>query len=382
MQTVDYLIVGAGIAGAGVAYRLAGHGDVLVVDMEEQAGFHTTGRSAAFYAETYGGPMLQPLTTASKEFLLNPPIGFTEAPLITPLGAITVFTETQKGRALAQFERDKKALPDIELLDGPALEARVPQLAEGKFAGGIVDMGCGALDVAALLQGFLKGAKKMGATFELGALFESAARQPDGMWRVTLGGHTLLARTIVNCAGAWGDEVAKACGIAPIGLQPKRRTLVTIPNPDGLVFDKNIPVIIDFDEAFYFKPEGLGYLLSPADETDSPACDAQPELEDVAYAVDHFEKATGTAVKAIEAKWAGLRTFAPDRAPVIGFDAAEDGFFWCVGQGGYGIQTAPAWSRLAASLLVGEGVPDDVARLLAANKVDAAQYSPARFGGL
>lgn len=379
MKQVDFLIIGAGIAGAGLAYRLAGHGDTMLVDMEEQAGFHTTGRSAAFYAETYGGPALQPLTTASKDFLLNPPVGFVDVPLITPLGAITVFDAEQESRARAQFARDKKVLPNIELLDEAALAARVPQLIKGRFKGGIVDMDCGALDVAALLAGYLRGAKKMGVDVRLGATFEGAEQAADGLWQVRLGRETVSARTLINSAGAWGDVVAHRAGVRPIGLQPKRRTLVTIPNPDGLPHDKSAPVIIDFDEAFYFKPEGKGYLISPADETDCPACDAQPDMEDIAYAVDHFERATGAPVRTIEAKWAGLRTFAPDRKPVIGFDGQSQGFFWNVGQGGYGIQTSPAWSRLAASLALGHGMPDDIARLLGDQSLNADIYTPTRF---
>lgn len=374
MQKLDFLIVGAGIAGAGIAYRLIGHGDVMLVDMEEQAGFHTTGRSAAFFAETYGGEMLQPLTTASKDFLHSPPVGFSEAPLITDLGAIHVFDAEQKERALALFARDQKVLPHIELLDADALQQTTPQLKAGRFVGGIKDGDCGNLDVAALHQGYLRAAKKMGLEVRLETPLEKA-EFVDGVWRVQIGREEVEAGVIVNCAGCWGDVIAGRCGVPPIGLEPLRRTLVTIPNPDGLPFDKNLPVIIDFDEAFYFKPEGAGYLVSPADETPSAPCDSQPELEDVAVAVDHFEQATNSSVSRIEAKWSGLRTFAPDRAPVIGFDADNPGFFWNVGQGGYGIQTSPAWSRYAAGLLLDKGMPDDLVRL----GVDRAWYDPARF---
>lgn len=376
MQTVDFLVVGAGIAGAGVAYRLAGHGSVMVVDMEAQAGYHTTGRSAAFFAETYGGPKLQPLTTASKDFLQNPPLGFVEAPLITPLGAVHVFDASQQDRARQQFARDKQALPHIEWLDEAALTKIVPQLVGGRFIGGILDVDCGNLDVAALHQGYLRAAKKMGATVSLEVDFEHAD-YTNGAWDVHLRGQNVRAGTIVNCAGAWADVVAERAGIKPLGFKPLRRTLVTIPNPEGLPFNRELPVVIDFDEAFYFKPEGKGYLVSPADETPSPACDSQPEMEDIAVAVDHFERATGSTVAGLEAKWAGLRTFAPDRSPVIGADAANPAFFWSAGQGGYGIQTSPAWSRLTASLVLGHGVPDDMARM----GVEADWYSPHRFVG-
>lgn len=374
MQTVDFLIVGAGIAGAGMAYRLAGHGDVLVCDMEDQADYHTTGRSAAFYAETYGGTKVQPLTSCSKDFLHTPPIGFSEAPLITDLGIVHVFDENQKTRAVADYEAIVGALPHIQLLDTEGLKAKLPQLGAGHLVGGIYDSECGNLNVAALHQGYLRAAKRMGAQIFLGSGFGSAAYK-NGFWTVQLAGCTIRARFIVNCAGAWGDQIAEGCGLSPIGLEPLRRTLVTVPNPAGLPFDKNLPIVMEFDEAFYFKPEGNGYLISPADETASPPCDSQPELEDVALAVDHFERATGSSVGKVDAKWSGLRTFVPDRAPVIGFDRSSDAFFWSVGQGGFGIQTSPAWSRMAASLILGHAVPDDIKAFGA----EQNWYAPSRF---
>lgn len=374
MRRVDFLIVGAGISGAGMAYRLAGHGDILVCDMEAQADYHTTGRSAAFYAETYGGAKVQPLTTCSKDFLRAPPFGFSDAPLISDLGAIHLFDDGQKPRALDKFKAVRKTLPHIQMLDAAELTVWLPQLVEGRFSGGIYDSECRNLDVAALHQGYLRAAKKTGAKVLLGTDFINATYE-DSHWTVELRGHTVKARTIINCAGAWGDQIAKRCGLPPIGLTPLRRTLVTIPNPDGLPFDRKLPVIFDFDERFYFKLEGAGYLVSPADEIPDQPSDCQPEMEDVAVAVDRFERATGSTVKAIEAKWAGLRTFAPDRAPVIGFDGYHSSFFWNVGQGGYGIQTSPAWSRLAASLILGHGMPDDIKLL--GGKLD--WYSPSRF---
>jgi len=374
MRKVDFLIVGAGIAGAGMAYRLAGHGDILVCDMEAQADYHTTGRSAAFYAETYGGEKVQPLTTCSKDFLRSPPIGFSDLPLITELGAMHIFDADQKPRAFEMYEAIKNTLPHVKMLDSAELADRLPPLVEGRFEGGLYDSECGNLDVTALHQGYLRAAKKAGVELLLDAGFESAT-YADGTWTVELCGHTVKARFIINCAGAWGDQIAERCGIPLIGLTPMRRTLVTIPNPDGLPFDKKLPVIFDFDENFYFKPEGAGYLVSPADETLSPPGDCQPEMEDVAIAVDCFERATGSMVKAVEAKWAGLRTFAPDRAPVIGFDQKQTSFFWNVGQGGFGIQTSPAWSRMAASIILGHGMPDDIT--LHGGNPD--WYNPARF---
>ena len=374
MHETDFLVVGAGIAGAGFAYYSASNGRVTIIDMEDQAGYHTTGRSAAFYAETYGGAKLQPLTTASKAFFLTPPLGFAEQPILTPLGAIHVFRENQRNKAEGLFAEMREELPGIALLDSQSLREKAPFLGQSLLAGGIDDPDCGNLDVAALHQGFLKGAKKAGAKLLLGAGFESASYQA-GHWIVQTRTGQIRAKTIVNAAGAWGDEVAERAGVRPVGLSPLRRTIATIANPAGLPFKKDSPVIIDVDENFYFKPEGAGYLVSPADETKSPPCDAQPDIEDIAVAVNLFERTTGSAVEKIEAKWAGLRTFAPDRAPVIGYAPDNGNFFWNVGQGGYGIQTAPAWSALASTLALSAPIPDTLIR----HKVRAELYSPARF---
>lgn len=374
MQSCEFLVIGAGIAGAGVAYNLAQHASVILIDMEAQAGYHTTGRSAAFYAETYGGPKLQPLTTASKQFLAKPPEGFSDVPVLTKLGAIHIYSPDQKKSAEAAFTQMSAELPSVKLLSRKEVLSRAPYLQAECVAGGIDDPECGNLDVAALHQGYLRAAKKAGAEAVYEAGLE-AAEFKGGEWFVKTRTDEIRAKILVNTAGAWGDEVAQRAGVKPLGLRPLRRTIIKIPNPDGLPYEKEGPVVIDVDENFYFKPEGAGYLVSPADEIPSPACDAQPELEDIAVAADFFEKATGSTVMAIENKWAGLRTFAPDRAPVIGFASDHPAFFWNVGQGGYGIQTAPAWSLLAASLAMSEGVP----RELLAHKVKAEQYSPARF---
>jgi len=374
MLECDFLIIGAGIAGAGAAYRLAPHGSTILLDMEDQAGYHTTGRSAAFYAETYGGPKVQPLTTASKAFFHNPPEGFTGVPLLTKLGAIHIYRADQKASADRRFRELRAALPGVKRLTAAEVKARVPHLDTCTIAGAIDDPDCGNLDVAALHQGYLKAAKAMGAELRLGARLETAAY--DGRrWHVKTRQGALNARFIINSAGAWGDEVAKRAGVMPLGLLPLRRTIVAVPKPDGLPFDRHGPVVLDIDEEYYFKPEGEGYLVTPADEVPSAPCDAQPELEDVARAVQFFERALDCTVARIDTKWAGLRTFGPDRTPVIGSAVDEPSFFWNVGQGGYGIQTSPAWSELLASLVRAVPLPD----YLRQAGVEPGPYSPARF---
>lgn len=367
----DFLILGGGIAGASIGYRLAPHGKVIICEMENQPGYHTTGRSAAFYAETYGGSDIRPLTMCSKEFLKNPPEGFCDVPLITKRGALHIFNEDRRARAEEICSDMQKLLEGVHMINRQELIKITPILSPTGVAGAICDPDCGDLDVFALHQGFLRGFKQRGGDILNDAEMIGAKREKDS-WLVNTRKGEVRAKVIVNCAGAWGDIVAERAGIKPIGLTPLRRTMVMVPakdvDPDGVI-------VIDLDEDYYFKPERGQYMVSPADETLSPACDAQPEVEDVAVAVDKFERATNSKVTRIENSWAGLRTFAPDRAPVIGFDDACDSFFWSVGQGGYGIQTAAAWSSTAASLIVTGDIPDNLKSLGG----DKDNYSPSRL---
>lgn len=374
MLETDFLIVGAGIAGASIAHRLAPSARVTLIDMEEQAGYHTTGRSAAFYAETYGGPLIQPFTSASKSFFHKPPVGFSDVPLISTLGAIHVFNEGQQEVAVALYDELRPALQRVRMLSRADVIAFLPHLQNEHLAGGIYDPDCSSLDVAALHQGFLKSAKSNGTKLITGMRLERAIFDGD-RWQVNAADVDISARTIVNAAGAWADEVAQRSGVMPLGLRPLRRTVVTIEKPDGLPFEKASPIVMPVGEEYYFKPEGNGYLLSPGDEVLISPCDVQPEHEDVALAVHQFEQATGASVNRVEAKWAGLRTFAKDRGPVIGFASDVDQFFWSVGQGGFGIQTAPAWSELAVALLLRQDLPINLSRF----GVEAAACTPARF---
>lgn len=368
----DFLIFGGGIAGASLGYRLAPHGKVILCEMESQPGYHTTGRSAAFYAETYGGSDIRPLTMCSKDFLKTPPEEFCDVPLITKRGALHVFNEDKRARAEEICSDMQRLIEGVHMINRQEVLEIAPILSPTDVAGAICDLDCGDLDVFALHQGFLQGFKQRGGEILNDAEMIEAKRE-KGSWLVRTRKGEVRAKVIANCAGAWGDVVAERAGIKPIGLTPLRRTIVMVPaegiDPDG-------PIVIDVDEDYYFKPENGQYMVSPADETLSPACDVQPEVEDVAVAVDKFERATNSKVKTIENSWAGLRTFAPDRAPVIGFDDACDSFFWSVGQGGYGIQTAPAWSSAAAGLILTGDIPDDLKCLGG----DKAKYSPKRFG--
>ena len=376
MLETDFLIVGAGMAGASIAYRLAPHHSVALIEMEHIAGYHTTGRSAAFYAETYGGEKVQPLTSASKEFFHRPPKGFSQVPLIEKLGAVHVYDKESEAEALELYEQLKQALPAVEKLLPEDVQKRFPYLKPERIAGGIDDPDCGSLDVAALHQGFLNGSKSFGAVFRLEYKLKRA-RFEDDFWVAETSEGLVKAKVLVNAAGAWADIVAENCGVQPIGLQPLRRTVVTVDNPNNAPFLKDSSILMVVGEEYYFKPEGGGYLITPGDEILSPASDVQPEEMDVAIAIHQFEEETGTKIKNVASKWAGLRCFAPDRVPVIGFDEEVPNFFWSAGLGGFGIQTAPAWSDLAAILLVGETLP----KYLEECGVEPDHYNPARFRG-
>lgn len=358
-QQFDFAVIGAGIAGASLAAGLAPHGCVALVEAEAQPGYHSTGRSAAFWTESYGGPGVQPLTTASGPFL-------NEHGFLTQRGALTLARNNELTE-LEDFIATYRALGvRVERLDRVALEQRLPGL-QADWAAGALEPDCCDIDVAGLHQHCLAAARRGGVELLCNARLTGAERNGD-QWRIALAdGREISATVLVNAAGAWADDVAALAGVPRIGIQPYRRTVAQLrfdpPPPTDL------PLVLGIDELFYFKPEAGKLWLSPHDETPSPPCDAAPEELDVALAIDRFEHVVDWRIQRIEHKWAGLRSFAPDRLPVYGFDPAADGFFWFAGQGGFGIQTAPAAADVALRLLLGQ----------AAGTVDPAPYTPARF---
>jgi D-arginine dehydrogenase len=375
MRSVDYLIIGSGIAGASAAFELADHGSVLLAEREAHHGYHTTGRSAALYAESYGNAPIRALTSASRGFYDAPPAGFAEHPLLTPRGCLHIAAPGQEAELEAlRREIAAKGLT-IERLTADEVRARVPVLRPEAVSEGLYEPDASDIDVNGLHQGFLRGAKAKGGEALTGAELTALARNSDGLWQATFGdGSVIVARVVVNAAGAWADEVAKLAGATPVGLTPLRRTAIMIEAPAGWEID-HWPAVIDVAEAFYFKPDAGRLLASPADETPSPPCDAAPEELDIAICVDRIQAAADIPVRRILRSWAGLRTFAPDRTPVIGYDETAPGFFWLAGQGGYGVQTAPAAGRMAAALALGRAMPAD----LAARGLDAATFAPGRL---
>jgi D-arginine dehydrogenase len=358
-------IIGAGMAGASLAWFLGSDAEVTLFEAEAQPGYHTTGRSAAFWVPSYGGAAVLPLTAASRDFFMDPPPGFGR-PLLTPRSGLHLAAPGDD-RAIAALaaEFDAGGMA-YQQLDAAQLRQRYPQLAPDWCRAGLFEPDCWDIDVAALHAGFLGGARRAGASIVTDARISALSRSATG-WRLTTPSGTFDADIVVDAAGAWADGLATLAGAAPRGLTPLRRTMVVIdvdPRPDPA-----LPVTFDAAGSFYFKPDAGRMWVSPHDETPDVARDAVAEEIDIAVAVARFEEATTYRVRRVERHWAGLRTFAPDRAPVIGRDAQLPGFFWCAGQGGIGIQTAPAAGRLAADLLLGREP-----------ELDASAFDPGRFG--
>lgn len=359
-ERYDIAVIGAGMAGASLAAALEGRARVLLIEAEAQPGYHATGRSAAFWTESYGGPGVQPLTSASGPFLRDG--GF-----LRPRGALTI-ARADQARELEAFAARYAALGvEVVPLDRAGLEARVPGL-RGEWTAGALEPSCADIDVAALHQHYLAAARRHGVALWCDARLAAAHRAAGGDWRLLLeDGRTAETAVLVDAAGAWADPVAALCGVAPIGITPLRRTIAQVRTAPAASAD--LPLVLDIAERFYFKPEAGRLWLSPHDETPSAPCDAAPEEIDVALAIERLRGVVDWTVERVEHKWAGLRSFAPDRLPVYGFDPATEGFFWFAGQGGFGIQTAPAAARLAAGLLLGSD----------AGPVDPQPFAPARF---
>ena len=375
MQDFDFAIVGAGIAGVSVAYHLAPHAKVIILERENVPAYHTTGRSAALHSETYGSAQIRAITVASGRFYRNPPPGFADHPLLTPRGALVAGHAGQEAAVRAAAADYAQLVPSVRWLEPEEVLRRLQIVKPEAVGGGAVfEPEADDMDVASIHGGFLKGARAAGAVLRLNSEVIGLARL-DGLWNVTLrDGETVRAANIIDAAGAWADVLGGLAGCVPIGLVPKRRTAFTFDAPQGLDLAP-LPMMIDFDESFYFKPEVGQFLGSLADETPSVPCDAQPQEIDVATAVDRIEAASTLQIRRIKNKWAGLRSFVHDKNLVAGYDPRIEGFFWLAGQGGYGIQTGYAAGQLAAALALGKPLPAEVADL----GVTEASLSPARF---
>ena len=367
IQDFHVVVIGAGMAGSTAAAQLSPHRRVALIEMEDTPGYHSTGRSAAIWVQNYGPHDVRELSRLSRAFFQAPPAGFTEVPLMRHR---PVLFPAHAG----QMEEMEALLADgigLRQITADQASALVPALRPGYVAAAAIEDDAFDMDVAAIHQGFLRMLRANGGILALRSRAGRIERGADG-WRVeTSAGTVFRAPVIVNAAGAWGDEVAAHASVTPLGLQPKRRTAAIV-NPEPWDAE-HWPMTIDVAHGWYARPEARTRLLvSPADETPMGPQDIQPDELDIALGIDRMQQALDIEVKRVEHAWAGLRTFTRDGSLAIGWDARAEGFFWAVGQGGYGIQTSPAAGRLVTDLVLGQD-PGEAAGIL-------AQVAPGRFG--
>jgi D-arginine dehydrogenase len=367
----DFVVIGGGIAGVSAAAHLAPHGSVTVLEMEPSLAYHTTGRSAAMLVENYGSDGARPLVKAARPFLERPPEGSVDNVLLSDRAVMWVSghgtLSTLEKRAAVARERGARC----ELLTPEEVIAHFPAMRLDWLEGGLLEPSGADIDVAGLHQAFVRIARGHDATILTGSPVTRIDRR-DGRWVVGSRDREVTVDAVVNASGAWGDHVADLAGVAPIGLQPMRRTAFMAPGNER---SASWPLVVETNEQFYFRPDGVQFLCSLAEEVPSEATDPRPRMEDVALAIERINQATTFDIRTVNSQWTGLRTFSPDRDLVIGEDPTAAGFYWLVGQGGIGIQTSPAYGRLLACLVTGETLPDHFDRV----GVDPERTSPARF---
>ncbi len=374
MQEVDVLVIGAGIAGASLAWRLAPRRRVLMVEREAFPGMHATGRSAAMFMEAYGPAGVRALTRASRAFYESPPAGFCDVPLLSRRGALYVAMPGQE----ALLDRTAHELMtqggEVVRLDAAATLARVPCLRPELVSGSLYEAAAEDIDVHALHQGFLRGFKSRGGVLRTGTWIRTTQYR-DGAWEIGFNeGESVRATAVVDAAGAWADEVATQFAVPPVGLVPRRRSAFTFKAPEGVDVSP-WPAVIGVDEGWYFKPDVGRLLGSPANADDTVPHDVMPEELDIAIGIDRLQTVTTMTIRRPENTWAGLRSFVRDGELVIGFDNHTPGFFWLAAQGGYGIQSAAGASELACALICGESLPES----LRTAGVNPTTFSPKRI---
>jgi D-arginine dehydrogenase len=372
-QDAVFLILGAGIAGASLAYFLAPHARVVLLERESQPGYHSTGRSAAMFIDSYGTPQVRALTRASRAFLVSPPPGFTEHPLVTPRGCLLVAAPGQEALLEAHWELLHAMTPHARRLGTDEAVQMVPALKRECVIGAVLEPDAADMDVHAIHQGYLRGLRRAGGTLLCDAEVTRIERV-DGGWQVATPQGDFRAPVLVNAAGAWADEVARLAAVPPLSLQPKRRAAFTFAPPAGLDV-REWPCVISADESWYFKPDAGVLLGSPANADPVPPHDVQPEELDIATAIDRIAGMTTLEIRRPLRTWAGLRSFVADGDLVGGFDPAAPGFFWVAAQGGYGIQTSPAMGEACAALARGLPLPAHIAEC----GLTEAMLGPARL---
>ena len=371
--STDYLIVGGGIAGAAIGYWLAPHARVILLEQESQPGYHSTGRSAALFFESYGPPQVRALTCASRAFFANPPVGFTDHPILTPRGALMVAAEGQEALLDEHDTIVRSVSAHASRLDAAQACQLVPALRPERVLGAVYEPDASDIDVHALHQGYLRGMRAAGGKVQCDAPVSSMS-YAEGKWRITAGSQVFEAPIVVNAAGAWCDVIGAMAGAAPIGLVPKRRSAFTFAPPEGIDTTR-WPMFIGVDETYYVKPDAGLLLGSPANADPVEPHDVQAEELDVALAIDRIETMTTLTIRRPRHVWAGLRSFVADGSLVGGFDEKVPGLFWAAGQGGYGIQSSAAAGELYAAMLRGLPMPSHIAAFGA----NLQQLSPARI---
>lgn len=380
-ESVDVVVVGGGVSGLGAAAALAPTHSVVLVEQEPTNAYHASGRSAATLSETSGHPLVCALARLSRPAFEHPPEGFADHPLLAPRGLLWVGESGDEQRLDDFADAAVTIAPTVRRLDAVATRTVLPELADHVVeAGAVHEPDACEIEAASLVQGFVRMVRRHDGTLHTSSEVievrpvdtadESDADAPR--WDVRAGDLRLRARHVVNAAGAWGDVVATRAGVTPLGLLPLRRTAAIVRTQHAVT---GWPLVMDIANRYYFEPEQGGLLVSPADEHRSEPCDARPDDIDVALAIERVAAATGLPLRSVVQAWAGLRTFAPDRAPVIGEDPDAPGFWWLVGQGGAGIKIAPAAGALLARLVRGEGLGTDAHDL----GITLEAMSPVRF---
>jgi len=368
--TADFLVIGAGIAGASVAYFLAPYGRVIVLERESQPGYHSTGRSAALYLESYGPPQVRALTRAGRAFFEQPPEGFSEHPILTPRGAMMIAQPGRESELAAHWDVVRALSANAQQLDAAQALDLVPVLRPDQLVGAVLEPDAFDIDVHALHQGYLRGARRHGGSLVCDAGVH-AMKHHAGLWQVTTAAGEFSAPVLLNAAGAWADEIGRLAGSPGIGLQPRRRSAFVFAPPAGLDVTR-WPCTVTVDEDWYIKPDAGMLLGSPANADPVTPHDVQPEELDIALAIDRIQQMTTLEIRRPARTWAGLRSFVADGDLVGGWDVQVPGFFWVAAQGGYGIQTSAAMGQACAALARGEPVPPHIG-------VTTAQLSPARL---
>ena len=373
----DIAVIGAGIAGSSIAAHLAAHRNVQLFEMESQPGFHSTGRSAAVFSEAYGNELVRALTRASRDFFYAPPPGFATSPLVTPRRVLLTARQGQEC-AFDQFVAVAREAGQVELKSLDEALALCPILRPEVLTGAALTTSPADIDVNELQQGYLRLFRQRGGVASLASPIIGLERDAQG-WRIRTAETEVRAQILVNASGAWAGEVGQLAGATDVGLQPLKRTACLI-DPPVEHNTTDWPMLVNVAEDFYLKPDAGMLLLSAADEILTDPCDAQADELDIAIAVDRLEQATTIQVRRIASKWAGLRSFVHDRSPVVGFDPLQPGFFWFAALGGYGIQTAPALSRIAADQLLGKSAGRNASQSASSGfGIDVSRMSPDRL---